>query len=233
VAPGEAGILVAPLTAVNRFLGYAGDQVQSEKKLLRNVLKVGDVYFNTEDLLLLDRRGFLYFHDCIGDTFRWKGESVSTTEVSDVLDLLDFIQEANVYGVTIPGLWTPAVSQQQLLRRESRAGMAAVVLKQDQQLDGKRLYQHLVKSLPCVCLAVVPEDTGRSHVAASGSAGRTFPLSPSPRLPPELPGRDRNLQATEDQAGAGGFQPRPGWGPALLPPRSSGGLCSPRGLAVS
>ncbi|CAF91920.1 unnamed protein product, partial [Tetraodon nigroviridis] len=148
VAPGEAGILVAPLTAVNRFLGYAGDQVQSEKKLLRNVLKVGDVYFNTGDLLLLDRRGFLYFHDCIGDTFRWKGENVSTTEVSDVLDLLDFIQEANVYGVTIPGLWTPAVSQQQLLRREGRAGMAAVVLKQDQQLDGKRLYQHLVKSLP-------------------------------------------------------------------------------------
>ncbi|CAF91165.1 unnamed protein product, partial [Tetraodon nigroviridis] len=132
---GEAGILVAPLTAVNRFLGYAGDQVQSERKLLRDVLKVGDVYFNTGDLLLLDRRGFLYFHDRIGDTFRWKGENVSTTEVSDVLDLLDFIQEANVYGVTIPG-------------REGRAGMAAVVLKQDQQLDGKRLYQHLVKSLP-------------------------------------------------------------------------------------
>ncbi|CAF96408.1 unnamed protein product, partial [Tetraodon nigroviridis] len=46
--------------------------VQSEKKLLRDVLKVGDVYFNTGDLLLLDRRGFLYFHDHIGDTFRYR-----------------------------------------------------------------------------------------------------------------------------------------------------------------
>lgn len=62
---------MAPLTAVNRFLGYAGDQDQSEKKLLRDVLQDGDVFFNTGDLLLLDGRGFLYFHDRIGDTFRY------------------------------------------------------------------------------------------------------------------------------------------------------------------
>lgn len=61
---------MAPLTAVSQFLGYAGDEEQSQKKLLRDVLKVGDVYFNTGDLLLQDRRGFLYFHDRIGDTFR-------------------------------------------------------------------------------------------------------------------------------------------------------------------
>lgn len=71
---GEAGILVAPLTAVNQFLGYVGDKAQSEKKLLRDVLKVGDVYFNTGDLLLLDDRGFLYFNDRIGDTFRYPPE---------------------------------------------------------------------------------------------------------------------------------------------------------------
>ncbi|XP_039979161.1 very long-chain acyl-CoA synthetase isoform X2 [Xiphias gladius] len=100
---GEAGILVTPLTAMNQFLGYAGNQVQSEKKLLRDVFKAGDIYFNTGDLLLHDHRDFLYFLDRIGDTFRWKGENVSTTEVSDVLGLLDFIKEANVYGVTVPG----------------------------------------------------------------------------------------------------------------------------------
>lgn len=66
---------MAPQTAVSRFLGYAGDQAQSEKKLLRDVLKVGDVYFNTGDLLLLDRRGFLHFHDRIGDTFRCLSDS--------------------------------------------------------------------------------------------------------------------------------------------------------------
>nr|XP_046231105.1 long-chain fatty acid transport protein 6 [Scatophagus argus] len=132
---GEAGILVAPLTAMNQFLGYAGNKVQSEKKLVRGVFKPGDVYFNTGDLLLRDHKGFLYFHDRIGDTFRWKGENVSTTEVSEVLGLLDFIQGASVYGVTIPG-------------HEGRAGMAAIVLKQDHKLNGKKLYNHLVKTLP-------------------------------------------------------------------------------------
>ncbi|XP_037608345.1 very long-chain acyl-CoA synthetase [Sebastes umbrosus] len=132
---GEAGILVAPLTAMNQFLGYAGNQVQSEKKLLKGVFAAGDVYFNTGDLLLHDHRDFLYFRDRIGDTFRWKGENVSTTEVSEVLGLLDFIQEANIYGVTIPG-------------HEGRAGMAAVVLKQDHKLNGTKLYNHLVETLP-------------------------------------------------------------------------------------
>ncbi|KAA8584730.1 hypothetical protein FQN60_008515 [Etheostoma spectabile] len=132
---GEAGLLVAPLTAMNQFLGYAGNQVQSEKKLLRDVFKAGDVYFNTGDLLVHDHRDFLHFHDRIGDTFRWKGENVSTTEVSEVFGLLDFIQEANIYGVTIPGY-------------EGRAGMAAIVLKQDHKLNGTKLYNHLVETLP-------------------------------------------------------------------------------------
>ncbi|XP_040914838.1 very long-chain acyl-CoA synthetase [Toxotes jaculatrix] len=132
---GEAGILVAPVTAVNQFLGYAGNKVQSEKKLLRDVFKAGDVYFNTGDLLLRDHRDFLYFHDRVGDTFRWKGENVSTTEVSEVLGLLDFIKEANVYGVTLPGY-------------EGRVGMAAIVLTHDHRLDGTKLHEHLVKTLP-------------------------------------------------------------------------------------
>lgn len=135
VNKGEAGILVAPLTAMNQFLGYAGNKVQTEKKMLRDVFKPGDVYFNTGDLLLLDHRGFLYFRDRIGDTFRWKGENVSTTEVSEVLGSLEFIQEANVYGVTVPG-------------NEGRVGMAAVVLKPDYQLDGPKLFSHLVDTLP-------------------------------------------------------------------------------------
>lgn len=73
---GEAGILVAPLTIMNQFLGYAGNKVQSEKKLLRNVFKAGDVYFNTGDLLLRDCKGFLYFHDRVGDTFRYLTVSI-------------------------------------------------------------------------------------------------------------------------------------------------------------
>lgn len=76
---GEAGILVAPLTAMNQFMGYAGNKIQSEKKLLRDVFKAGDVYFNTGDLLLLDCKGFLYFRDRIGDTFRYLSVSIIKT----------------------------------------------------------------------------------------------------------------------------------------------------------
>ena len=35
--------------------------------------------------------------------FRWKGENVSTTEVSNVVADLSWIHDANVYGVEIHG----------------------------------------------------------------------------------------------------------------------------------
>lgn len=132
---GETGLLVAPVTFTNPFLGYAGDKGLSEKKLLRDVFKKGDVYFNTGDLMLQDHRDFVYFKDRIGDTFRWKGENVSTMEVSEVLGCLDFLQDVSVYGVTVPGY-------------EGRAGMAAVVLKDGHDLDGERFYSHLLHTLP-------------------------------------------------------------------------------------
>uniref|UniRef100_A0A8C2G8U8 long-chain-fatty-acid--CoA ligase n=1 Tax=Cyprinus carpio TaxID=7962 RepID=A0A8C2G8U8_CYPCA len=135
VSKGEAGLLVAPVMFTNPFLGYAGDKAMSEKKLLRDVFKSGDVYFNTGDLMLQDHRDFVYFKDRIGDTFRWKGENVSTTEVSEVLGCLDFLLDVSVYGVTVPGY-------------EGRAGMAAVVLKDGHGLDGDRVYSHLLHTLP-------------------------------------------------------------------------------------
>lgn len=71
VVSGEVGLLVAPLSFTNPFLGYAGNKAMSEKKLLRDVFKEGDVYFNTGDLMLQDHRDFVYFKDRIGDTFRY------------------------------------------------------------------------------------------------------------------------------------------------------------------
>ncbi|XP_066567461.1 long-chain fatty acid transport protein 6 [Amia ocellicauda] len=135
VSKGETGLLVAPVSGINPFLGYAGNKELSEKKLLRDVFKKGDVYFNTGDLMLQDQEDFVYFRDRIGDTFRWKGENVATTEVAEILGGVDFLQEANVYGVSAPG-------------HEGKAGMAAVVLKSGHELDGQTLYRHLVKHLP-------------------------------------------------------------------------------------
>ncbi|NWH83153.1 S27A2 synthetase, partial [Piaya cayana] len=70
VQPGETGLLVVKITRNTPFHGYAGDAEKTEKKILRDVLARGDSYFNSGDLLRVDRRGFIYFQDRVGDTFR-------------------------------------------------------------------------------------------------------------------------------------------------------------------
>ncbi|NXR81606.1 S27A2 synthetase, partial [Pycnonotus jocosus] len=103
VRPGEPGLLVIKITSNTPFHGYAGDARKTEGKILRDVLAEGDAFFNSGDLLMMDQDGFIYFQDRVGDTFRWKGENVATTEVEATLGLVDFIQEVNVYGVAVPG----------------------------------------------------------------------------------------------------------------------------------
>lgn len=109
--------------------------------------------------------------------------------------------------------------------------MAALVLKGDQQLDGKRLYRHLARSLPAFAWPWFLRITvSRGFLALSGAPRRR--ASHALVSPPELSARHRNLQAAEEQAGAGGLQPRPGPGSALFPPRVSGGLRSPERIAA-
>ncbi|XP_004949325.1 long-chain fatty acid transport protein 6 isoform X2 [Gallus gallus] len=135
VKKGEAGLLISQVNAKNPFFGYAGNKRHTEKKLLSEVFKKGDLYFNTGDLMVQDHENFLYFWDRIGDTFRWKGENVATTEVSDVIVMLDFIQEANVYGVSVPD-------------HEGKAGMASLILKQNRAMDLEQMYKQVVTYLP-------------------------------------------------------------------------------------
>uniref|UniRef100_A0A1A8J454 long-chain-fatty-acid--CoA ligase n=2 Tax=Nothobranchius kuhntae TaxID=321403 RepID=A0A1A8J454_NOTKU len=132
---GETGLLVSKITDIAPFEGYAQNKEQTERKKLRDVLKKGDLYFNTGDLMRIDKDNFIYFQDRVGDTFRWKGENVATTEVSDILSFIDCLQEANVYGVQVPG-------------HEGRVGMAAVSLKEDGEFDGSKVYKHVVSYLP-------------------------------------------------------------------------------------
>ncbi|NXX38916.1 S27A2 synthetase, partial [Tricholaema leucomelas] len=70
VAPGETGLLVIKITKQTPFHGYAGDSQKTQKKILRNVLAPGDVFFNSGDLLMVDHQRFIYFQDRVGDTFR-------------------------------------------------------------------------------------------------------------------------------------------------------------------
>ncbi|NWV81210.1 S27A6 protein, partial [Dasyornis broadbenti] len=132
---GNPGLLVVQVTKNAPFSGYVGNKEASEKKLLRNVFVEGDMYVDTGDLLVMDEDGFLYFTDRVGDTFRWKGENVATLEVAEIIGMMDFVQEVNVYGVSIKGY-------------EGRTGMAAIVLKRHFAFNGERLYKHVVDFLP-------------------------------------------------------------------------------------
>ncbi|ABI76300.1 very-long-chain acyl-CoA synthetase [Hyphomonas neptunium ATCC 15444] len=115
-----------------RFEGY-NDQKATEKKLLRDVFEKGDLWFRTGDLLKKDKAGYIYFVDRIGDTYRWKGENVSTNEVGEALSKIDGIATANVYGVPVPGT-------------DGKAGMAAVTL--DGAVDMPGVYKRLAALLP-------------------------------------------------------------------------------------
>jgi fatty-acyl-CoA synthase len=114
------------------FEGYTSDQ-ESEKKVLRNVLAPGDAWFRTGDLMRRDEKGYYYFVDRIGDTFRRKGENVATSEVAEVVCDFSGIQHANVYGVEVTGV-------------EGRIGMAAIVAESEVNLA--ELHQHLAGRLP-------------------------------------------------------------------------------------
>jgi fatty-acyl-CoA synthase len=93
----------------------------------------GDAWYRTGDLMRQDEQGFFYFVDRVGDTFRWKGENVSTTEVAGVIAACPGVADAAVYGVSVPGT-------------EGRAGMAALVARED--FDLRELRRALVQRLP-------------------------------------------------------------------------------------
>ena len=122
-APDEVGETLGGISrrAGREFEGYTA-KADSEKKMLRDVFRRGDVWFRTGDLMRRDEHGYFYFVDRIGDTFRWKGENVSTGEVGGALSAVPGIREANVYGVTVKGL-------------DGRAGMAALVVDGDFNLE--------------------------------------------------------------------------------------------------
>ncbi|MEO1641691.1 MAG: long-chain-acyl-CoA synthetase [Pseudomonadota bacterium] len=129
--PGEAIGKVGEETRT-RFEGY-NDEAATKKKILRNVFEEGDMWFRTGDLMKKDETGYVYFVDRIGDTFRWKGENVSTNEVAECVSKAPGISTANVYGVSVPGT-------------DGRAGMAAITTDGEVDFDG--LYTWLDERLP-------------------------------------------------------------------------------------
>jgi fatty-acyl-CoA synthase len=118
--------------ATAEFEGYT-DAEASQKKILRDVFEHGDAWYRTGDLMRADASGYFYFVDRIGDTFRWKGENVATSEVAMAITAFPGMTEATVYGVPVPGT-------------EGAAGMAALVV--DGALDLPEFRKYLARVLP-------------------------------------------------------------------------------------
>jgi fatty-acyl-CoA synthase len=145
--PDEVGEALGGMSARagREFEGYT-NRADSDKKMLHDVFKKGDVWFRTGDLMRRDSHGYFYFVDRIGDTFRWKGENVSTGEVGEVLAATPGILEANVYGVTVPGV-------------DGRAGMASLVVNEKFKLEDlpKRLKTRMAPYARPIFLRLAPQ----------------------------------------------------------------------------
>jgi fatty-acyl-CoA synthase len=138
-ASGEIGEIIGeiiddPNAPANRFEGYA-DKSADEAKILRNVFRDGDAWFRSGDLVTRDDRGYFYFVDRVGDTFRWKGENISTNEVAETINTHQGVASCAVYGVAIKD-------------HDGKAGMAAIHLSEHEPFALENLTRHLVNNLP-------------------------------------------------------------------------------------
>jgi fatty-acyl-CoA synthase len=140
---GEAGEAIGRIGTADegggRFEGYT-DSGETEKKILRDVFAKGDAWFRTGDLMRLDEGGFFHFVDRVGDTFRWKGENVATSEVNEAVADCPGVVDATTYGVEIPGA-------------DGRAGMAAIVI--DKRFDLAEFADHVSRRLPAYARPVL------------------------------------------------------------------------------
>lgn len=143
VKKGEIGLLIGKITKKSPFDGYT-DPEKNKSVIMQNVLKKGDAYFNTGDLVRDIGFRHAQFIDRLGDTFRWKGENVSTTQVENSISNYEKITAAVVYGVEIPNT-------------NGRAGMAAITLHEGEQLDPQdlaKMYSEFKNELPAYAIPV-------------------------------------------------------------------------------
>ncbi|BFZ01124.1 hypothetical protein BsWGS_04163 [Bradybaena similaris] len=128
ITPGESGLLLAQLTDKVTFDGYLGPASDTSSRIIKDVLEAGDFYVNTNDVFTMDKDYNLFFKDRIGDSFRWMGENVSTAELSNLMNTATFVQDTNVFGVQVPGY-------------EGKTGMAAINLKEGEELDDDKVQE--------------------------------------------------------------------------------------------
>jgi fatty-acyl-CoA synthase len=134
ISVGDVGLLITEVSPSNPFDGYS-DAKASEAKLLHNVFAKGDTWINSGDLVRDQGFRHIAFVDRVGDSYRWKGENVASTDVERAIGSVKGIAQVGVYGVSVP-------------HTEGRAGMAAVVMQAHQGFDGAALARSLFHALP-------------------------------------------------------------------------------------
>ncbi|CAF0981247.1 unnamed protein product [Adineta steineri] len=129
---GERGLLLGMIgkNILHAFDGYVNNPSGTNNKIVEGVYKQGDRGFNTGDVMVADKFGYLYFCDRTGDTFRWKGENVSTVEVENIL--MDILKQSDimVFGVSIP-------------ETDGKAGMAVILNNSSTSINIKTLPNEL------------------------------------------------------------------------------------------
>ncbi|XP_066923312.1 long-chain fatty acid transport protein 1-like [Clytia hemisphaerica] len=134
--PGEVGALIGVINKILSYDGYVNNSSETNKKIAYNVFKEGDSAFKSGDLLVMDEYRNIYFADRIGDTFRWRGENVATTEVENIMSsVVSTAEDVVVYPVPIPG-------------EGGNAGMAYIREKENQQFSIQGVAQSLLEELP-------------------------------------------------------------------------------------
>lgn len=157
--PGEAGEIICQIaradgTVVSPFEGYT-NEAESRRKVLADVFERGDRWWRSGDLFRRDEDDYYYFVDRIGDTFRFKAENVSTTEVTQQLSqALPDVESWNVYGVPVPTLG-------------GQAGMAAIVMKPGHAFDPGRLYEAAARDLPHYAVPVFVRVSQQAELTAN------------------------------------------------------------------
>lgn len=159
VGRGESGLLLCEVSDAAPFDGYT-DKKATEAKLLRNVFTQGDSWFDTGDLVKDQGFRHVAFVDRVGDTFRWKGENVATTEIEGLVQHYPQVSDAVVYGVQVP-------------HSDGRAGMLALTLDANATFDPRDFYQNLNARLPAYAIPIFVRLQSRQETTATFKVKKT------------------------------------------------------------
>jgi len=157
--PGDVGMSLMKIIDIENFRKYS-DKDKTNQKIIRDVFEKGDVYFITGDLLQLHEDMWMSFADRFGDTFRWKGENVSTQEVENILNTHKNILMSAVYGVEIP-------------KHEGKAGMASIKFDQTIGFNSEEISSFVLKTLPKYSIPIFIRSCQKLELTGSNKIRKT------------------------------------------------------------